>query len=196
MKERNKMILGSLMISGIIAFSLYGIGLGVASGRFEAHDGDEYEHGRSYGLRQSLQQVQGYDTYQSECGSCHLAYPPQLLPTESWGRMMGSLGDHFGENAELDEQTAQQIADFLVRTSRPVDGQYRRMLRNLEAQAPLRITELPYFRHEHDEIPSRLIQGNDKVGSLSQCNACHRGAEKGWFDEDNVVIPGAGRWHD
>ena len=62
--------------------------------------------------------------------------------------------------------------------------------------APLRITELPYFVHEHDEIPARLIADNDKVESLSQCNACHRGAERGQFDEDDVVIPGFGRWDD
>lgn len=196
MKEGHKMIIGGMVMSGIIAFSLYGIGLGIASGRFEGHDDDEYEHSARYAVGQSMQQVAGYEIYQAECGSCHMAYPAQLLPTDSWVRMMGALGDHFGENAELDDKSAQQIGDFLIQTSRPVDGQYRRMLRNLDGQTPLRITELPYFRHEHNEIPSRLIQGNDKVGSLSQCDACHRGAGKGWFDEDNVVIPGVGRWHD
>jgi hypothetical protein len=125
-----------------------------------------------------------------------MAYPPQLLPPESWGKMMDNLQDHFGESAEVDDETRINIGNFLVYSSTPQRGSYRKMLRNIGQRIPLRITQLPYFVHEHDEIPSRFIQGNDKVGSLSQCNACHRGAEKGSFDEDNIFIPGFGRWDD
>ena len=107
---------------------------------------------------------------------------------------MSGLEDHFGESAELDAQTRQGIEDYLVRESQRAS--YRKLFRNLGEATPLRITELPYFVHEHDEIPARLVGGNDKVKSLSQCNACHRGAERGRFDEDDVVIPGFGRWDD
>ena len=37
--------------------------------------------------------------YQEECGSCHMAYPPGLLPGRSWEKLMTGLADHFGENA-------------------------------------------------------------------------------------------------
>ena len=109
---------------------------------------------------------------------------------------MNGLEDHFGENAELDDETRQSIESYLISSVSAGKGKYRKMLRNLGNKTPLRITQLPYFIHEHDEIPSRFIQRNDKVVSLSQCNACHNGAEKGWFDEDDVVIPGVGRWDD
>jgi hypothetical protein len=132
--------------------------------------------------------------YVEECGSCHMAYPAKLLPERSWRKIMAGLEDHFGENAELDATTRGEIENFLVREStRPT---YRKLFRNLGDATPLRITELPYFVHEHDEIPARFLAGNERVQSLSQCNACHRDAERGRFDEDDVVIPGFGRWDD
>src|SRR4030065_1283786 len=50
-----------------------------------------------------------------ECGSCHLAYPPQLLTAENWQQMMGGLDKHFGANAILDSKTTKEILDFLPR---------------------------------------------------------------------------------
>ena len=40
--------------------------------------------------------------YKEECGSCHMAYPPGLLPARSWTKVMSGLDNHFGDNAELD----------------------------------------------------------------------------------------------
>jgi len=59
-----------------------------------------------------------------------------------------------------------------------------------------RISETRYFRHEHHEIPERLVAGNPEVRSFSQCDACHRGAHDGVYNDDEVVIPGVGRWDD
>ena len=109
---------------------------------------------------------------------------------------MNGLEDHFDENAELDAGSQKIVEEYLMGSSKYSNGKYRKMFRNLGNQSPLRITELPYFRHEHDEIPSRFFKDNDKLNSLSQCDACHRNAEKGWFDEDDVFIPGVGRWDD
>ena len=187
------------MLGAVLVFSLYGIGRTViASGWGERGEhGEEYERYEGRGrfpAQPPMSAIQ--QNYVEECGSCHMAYPAGLLPPQSWIKVMNGLEDHFGENAELDAPTAQALTQYLVQASAPREGQYRRMFRNLDREAPLRITELPYFRHEHNEIPSRFIRGNDKVGSLSQCNSCHRGAERGWFDEDSVVIPGVGRWDD
>lgn len=137
--------------------------------------------------------------YKEECGSCHMAYPPGLLPERSWKKVMSGLESHFGDNAELDADTAEKISLFLYKHSAEKSS-YRRsrkiMQRMGKDDAPIRITETPYFLHEHDEIPSKMIKGNKKVNSLANCNACHSGAEKGLFDEDGVNIPGYGRWDD
>ena len=179
----------------ILVFSFYGLGQSLASGGYESddHDSDhEYHEENEHNGRPLAVSID--PVYLEECSSCHMAYPAMLLPAKSWPKIMAGLEDHFGESAELDAQTRQQIEDYLVRESERVS--YRKLFRNLGEAAPLRITELPYFAHEHDEIPARLIADNDKVESLSQCNACHRGAERGQFDEDDVVIPGFGRWDD
>ena len=138
--------------------------------------------------------------YQEECGSCHMAYPPGLLPGRSWEKMMAGLEEHFGENAELDSATAAELTRFLVEHSADAKPQYRRsrhITRDLSSESvPLRITELAYFRHEHDEIPARLVTANPKVNSFSNCNACHQKAELGSFSERQIDIPGHGKWDD
>ena len=197
MENKKAMIFGSVLLAGVLIFSLYGMSTSIASGKFERMD-DEYEHeydeDKYSKRRQGMSQTNAL--YIEECGSCHMAYPARLLPAQSWSKMMNGLDDHFGENAELDNESRNSIERYLVQSTLAGKGKYRKMLRNLGSKMPLRITELPYFVHEHDEMPSRFIRGNDKVSSLSQCNACHQGAEKGWFDEDDVVIPGVGRWDD
>ena len=192
MKHRAMMIMGYTLLASILAFSFYGMGQSLASSNDEygEHDADEmeYEDGKPH------TSAQQYPLYIDECGSCHMVYPAQLLPPASWQKIMGGLDDHFGENAEVDVTTRQDLENHLVKASS--SRSYQKLFRNLGNQAPLRITELPYFVHEHDEIPSRFIQANDKVSSLSQCNACHQKAERGQFDEDDVIIPGVGRWDD
>ena len=51
---------------------------------------------------------------QKECGACHMAYAPQMLPTRSWQAIMGNLGDHFGENASLPAADGATILAYLV----------------------------------------------------------------------------------
>lgn len=141
-----------------------------------------------------------HPAYKEECGSCHMAYPPGLLPGRSWEKMMAGLEDHFGENAELDSATAAELTRFLVDNSADAMPNYRRsrmITRDLSNESvPLRITELAYFRHEHQKIPDRLITTNPKVNSLSNCNACHQKAELGSFSEREINIPGHGKWDD
>jgi len=47
--------------------------------------------------------------YKAECGSCHVAYPPQLLPGASWQQLMAQLERHFGSDASLDATAQQEI---------------------------------------------------------------------------------------
>ncbi len=126
--------------------------------------------------------------YRKECGSCHVAYPPGLLPARSWTRLMGGLGDHFGESAELPDATRAALTTWLE-----AQAGGRRVP---AAETPLRITETRFFRREHDEIPARLVRDNPEVKTFARCNACHADASDGRFDEHTVRIPGHGRWDD
>ncbi|NCA69813.1 MAG: cytochrome C [Sphingobacteriia bacterium] len=145
-------------------------------------------------------------TYTQECGACHLAYQPGLLPAMDWARIMTptALADHYGEDASLPAAAWKEITNYLVthgadqtRSSRsrafaisdsPEAGR--------QAGELPRISRTPYFLHEHDEIPLGLVTDNPEVRSFSQCNLCHRGAADGVYNEDEVWIPGHGRWDD
>lgn len=131
--------------------------------------------------------------YSEECGSCHFAYPPGFLPEASWKKLLDpkAMTDHFGDDAELDEETRKHIEAFLVKNS--ADKSWYKRSRKVmisldDDKAPLRITEVPYIKERHSEIPKEKIK-QDKVKSLSQCNKCHTGATHFVFDDDTVKIP-------
>jgi mono/diheme cytochrome c family protein len=137
--------------------------------------------------------------YKEECASCHMAYPAWLLPARSWQKIMMNLDNHYGDNASLDPDTLQTIAAYLQDNSAENSHARRamKMLRSIpQDTVPMRISELPYIQHKHDEIPGRYIKSSPEVNSLSNCIACHQGSEQGTFDDDHVRIPGYGRWED
>jgi len=137
--------------------------------------------------------------YQEECSDCHMAYQPGLLPARSWQEMMITLDEHFDENAELDEETRQQIAQYLVDNAAD-QANYKRssaLMRSLSYnEVPLRISETRYFLRKHDELSRRMVKDNPDVKSFSRCEACHTEVDKGSYNEHQVRIPGFGQWED
>ncbi len=119
-------------------------------------------------------------TWKAECGSCHVAYPPSLLPADSWHVLMSGLDKHFGVDASVDAKTAAEIDSFLQRNA----GRNR----GTSAKPILRITETAWFRHEHDEVGASVWK-NPKVKTASNCAACHTGAEQGNYSERGIRLP-------
>lgn len=121
------------------------------------------------------------ERFRSECGSCHIAYPPQLLSAPAWRRIMSQLDQHFGTDASVDPAAAAEIAAYLERYSGP-------QRRNALSPDSLRITETRWFLHEHSEVPSAVWK-LPAVKSAANCAACHTNAEQGDFRERNIRIP-------
>lgn len=48
-------------------------------------------------------------SYDTECASCHMAYPPGLLGQKNWQNIMSGLNKHFGTDASLDAKTQTEI---------------------------------------------------------------------------------------
>lgn len=120
-----------------------------------------------------------------ECGSCHLAFAPSMLPASSWTKMMGDLKNHFGDDASVDAVMAERITRYLNENAADTGGQRygRKLIRGVSAQnPPLRITELPKWVREHRKIPADEWQRKD-VGSKANCVSCHADAERGYYDE-------------
>ena len=119
-------------------------------------------------------------SWKAECGSCHLAYPPSLLPADSWRAVMAGLDKHFGVDASIDAKTAAEIGAFLEKNAGRSRGN--------TAKPNLRISETAWFKHEHDEVGAAVWR-SPKVKTPSNCAACHRGAEQGNFDEHDIRLP-------
>ena len=121
------------------------------------------------------------DKWKAECGSCHIAYPPQLLPQSSWRSVMDGLEKHFGTDASLDPATTAEIAAFLDRNA----GRERR---TRDGTTALRITDTRWFEHEHDELAPSIWK-SPQVKTASNCIACHTKADIGNFNEQTLRVP-------
>ena len=119
--------------------------------------------------------------WQQECASCHMAFPPGLLPAASWRKMMSGLDKHFGVDASLTPAETTEITNFLVK------NESNRWSANT---APLRITESAWFKAKHNEREvAPAVWKRASIKSPSNCAACHAGADKGNFDEHSIKIP-------
>ncbi|MDI6750543.1 MAG: diheme cytochrome c [Rhodocyclaceae bacterium] len=131
--------------------------------------------------------------FQAECGSCHLAFPPQLLTGDDWHRVMASLDKHYGDNASLDEPTRRTIEAFLVRNAgSPSKVGVSQTARSGE---PPRLTATPWFQRKHREV-SRSDWAHPKVKTPANCAACHTQAAQGSYREREIVMPSGRRWED
>jgi mono/diheme cytochrome c family protein len=119
--------------------------------------------------------------YTQECASCHLAYPPGMLPAASWQRIMGGLQKHYGSDASLDAATTQQLTDWL----RANAGTTKRVR---EEPPQDRITRSAWFERKHRQIDPAVWQ-LPSVRSAANCAACHTGAAAGDFDDDRIQFP-------
>ena len=112
------------------------------------------------------------------CGSCHMAYQPSMLPAGSWRLIMNGLDDHFDEKIALKPDLYKSISHYHVinagdSTAAGLAGQIA--LIGLRPNInPLRITDTPYFKQEHNFLENRIL--DDWVGSAANCPVCHVGA--------------------
>jgi len=169
----------------------------ISFGESEDDDDDEHEY-KFWQKKPGVKPVSNV-LYQDECGACHFTYQPGLLPSGSWKKIMTNLEDHFGDNAELDPADNLLITTYLKNNSAEKSSFRRsvKIMRSLGSSSfPGRITQIPYFVREHDEIPARLVNNNPKVASLALCDKCHQTANKGIFSESKISIPGYGQWDD
>ncbi|HJL60380.1 MAG TPA: hypothetical protein QF517_00375 [Pseudomonadales bacterium] len=165
--------IGILMLGSVLLFGIYGVAVNTKEGEPSRYVKDA--------------------TYIEECGACHLAFHPGLLPEKSWQGIMKSLEDHFGDNAELDQETASHLSTYLKEQAlkKGTPTRISKMLRNMPEEPPLRITELPAFIAAHHEVAKQFEVEKHKEGFLSPCDDCHRQAASGIFDK-NQLQPGYG----
>ena len=131
-------------------------------------------------------------TLVNECGSCHTAYAPGLLPARSWRKMLSELDNHFGEDVSVQEPV--RLALLKDHEDMAADGAFadmrmRRIAGSVPANAaPQRITDTAFFKFMHDEVPKSFWR-RKAIGTPANCIACHPRANAGHYGEREVRIP-------
>jgi nitrate/TMAO reductase-like tetraheme cytochrome c subunit len=120
-------------------------------------------------------------SYDAECASCHMAYPPGLLSEKSWQNVMSSLNKHFGTDASIDQKDQIEITNWLKKNAAT-----RQKYSELAPEN--RITKTSWFIRKHDEIKADVWK-RPSIKSPSNCGACHMNAAEGIFSEKNIAIP-------
>ena len=134
------------------------------------------------------------ELYEAECASCHLGFLPGFLPKNSWKKLMSGLENHFGENAELEEEQVNLITAFLMEhaagapKSSPRSKKISRMMDDSSADPTIRITETPFWVRKHISIKD-WVWKREAVDSKAKCEVCHEDAVKGRYSEYTVKIP-------
>lgn len=133
-------------------------------------------------------------TWRESCGNCHGPFHPTLLPARSWAAQLDRPDDHFGLAWQFDAKRLAEIRTFLMRNSAETEmteAAYR-INRSIPADVtPLRITETPFWIEKHSKIDN-ATWSSPAVHSKSACQACHRDAMYGTFDDAAIRLPSSG----
>jgi Dihaem cytochrome c len=146
----------------------------------------------------------GDPTYVNECGACHFAYLPGLLPERSWRVLMTKANnDHFGESLSLSADVTREIEQYLASNAADKSeylGSKAILYRLREGAAPPRVTSLPVFISKHfmaayvkkttPRINTARTFPPSAVKLLMNCSDCHEKAITGSFAHEEVVVPG------
>ena len=127
-------------------------------------------------------------TTRSECGDCHMVFPPNRLTIKGWKKIMSTLSDHFGEDASIDAASVKRIEKYM--TSKAMDAKdtvpARMRIKQWKKKGiidPIRITETPGWQRHHKTKKYRLMSKDVKYERGANCIICHKDAERGMYEE-------------
>ncbi len=129
--------------------------------------------------------------WREECGSCHLAFHPGLLPARSWRKMLKQQQNHFGEDLFLDAETITRLEHFAVANAAEqgnTEAAWKINRSIPERETPLKITETIYWKRKHRELPEAVWR-HESVNGRSNCAACHKDAGRGTFEDAAMSLP-------
>jgi len=129
--------------------------------------------------------------WEEECGACHLAYHPSLLPRRSWDRLLTQQDDHFSEDLYLDTDTISRLREYALTNAAGnavTEASWKIRSSIPAALTPVRITETGYWKDKHKDIPEELWTRSD-ISGRHNCTACHLDARQGWFEDSAMRIP-------
>ncbi|VAW85953.1 Cytochrome b [hydrothermal vent metagenome] len=131
------------------------------------------------------------EQWNEECGACHLAFHPGLLPIRAWQHLFAQQEDHFQEDLMLDEETLIELMNYARENSaekRQTEAAWKINRSVMKNETPLKITEVAYWKEKHADITDAVWQ-QESIQSKANCGACHHDAEQGTFQDAAMKIP-------
>ncbi len=124
----------------------------------------------------------------TECGDCHMVFPPGRLTMNGWKKIMTTLSDHFGEDATIDAASAKHIEKYMVSKAFDAKGSVPSKMKIKQWKKkgivdPIRITETPSWKSHHKTKKYKLMSKDVKYERGSNCIVCHKNAERGMYEE-------------
>jgi mono/diheme cytochrome c family protein len=119
----------------------------------------------------------------SECASCHMVYPPGLLVSKNWQRILSNLDKHYSTDASVSPQDLALIEPYFLNNAS------KRPERHISTTDLPRLTTTPWFERKHGKLPKGVFT-HAAIKSPTNCAACHTQAEKGGFSENQIKVPG------
>jgi Dihaem cytochrome c len=105
----------------------------------------------------------GQQLYLENCATCHIGLPPQVLPTETWRRLLQD-SQHYGQTLKvLVDPPRLLVWNYLQTFSRPQPK---------EEELPYRMSNSRYFKALHPRV--KLSQ----PANISSCVTCHPGVSQ------------------
>lgn len=122
-----------------------------------------------------------------ECSSCHILYPPHLLPNKSWRKLMSNLDNHFGDDAWIVPEDNEKILSYLLKNSSENSTRKEsfKILNSINNKDIIAISQTSYWKKEHKKIPKEVFN-HSEVKSKANCKACHINIEKGLINNENI----------
>jgi hypothetical protein len=105
----------------------------------------------------------GQQLYLQNCATCHIALPPQVLPMETWRRLLQD-SQHYGQTLKLLVDPPRLLVwNYLQTFSRPLAT---------EEEIPYRVANSRFFKALHPKV--KLSQ----PANMGSCVTCHPGASQ------------------
>jgi cytochrome b len=127
--------------------------------------------------------------YDKECGACHYAFHPSLMPARKWAALLADLSNHFGDDASLPPAVTNEISAWLAANSgEHWDTEAANWFLEEDPSEPLRITATDNWRAKHAQIGAEVF-ARKSIGGRTNCAACHADFASGQFDDQAIDIP-------
>ncbi len=117
--------------------------------------------------------------YRSECGSCHIAYPPRLLGADGWHEIFADLHHHFGVYLDLPPGVVQHLAGYTASQAGPL---------RLDPGTRPRLTLTRWFVTTHRAVQD-ITTADHGPSRAPNCPACHRRADNGDYTGGSLRVP-------